>query len=477
MEMVYVHIINKVTSITNTILCSKTLYLIHKGTKLGLQKIKSGKEGWKKSSWLKLIAVGLLVRLFFSFWTGNPHDFEIIIRVGFFVARGASPVMSRYPCVEGLGQPIHSYVAGIGYLPAWGLYSAFAYKIYEVFPFSPSFYYFLIKLLPILGDLATTYIIYLLIMKFAKWTNKAEKIALSFFLCPFVILISSVWGMFDSVPILFTLLSLLLMLYNKPHWSAFSIGLAIYFKVVPIIYLPIQLFFVNKKQGISKTIVYLLIALIVPFVLTLAPAVFFRWQISETAVTVLSQTQKTGEALSYWDINTLLADLFPSIFNQKLFSSIFAFPAIRYLWVLGLMVSYFWYYEHQKNIIKDSSQVEDLIVLLKGFSFATIGFLLTRPFIPEQLVLYLLPTVLIVSTDQSDHMYYKLTWVLALAYVFVNLYPFAFAYLLNMNFWTTFNYLATTQPFSTLRYAARFIIAVLFDYILIKLLSRMVKGL
>lgn len=432
----------------------------------------------KKHGWFKLVAAGLLIRLFFSFWTGNPHDFETFVRVGYFVANGASPVLSKYPYVEGLGQPTYPYVSGIGYLPAWGLYLASAFKIYETFPFSPCFYYFLIKLLPILGDLATTYIIYLLIVNFGDVVKKTEKekMSLSFFLCPFVVFISSVWGMFDSIPLLFTLLSLLLILSNRTYWSAFSLGLGIYFKVIPIIYLPIQLLFINRKRGPKETIMYLLIALIVPFLLTLIPVIFYGWTISETAVTVLSQTQTTGDGLIYWNINAFLRDVSPNVFRQELLNSFFTFPLVRYLWILGLMAGYISYYKYQQRVFTNFDQTENLNAMLKGFSFATIGFLLTRTFIPEQFVLYLLPTIIILSTNKSIQRYYKLIWALALTFAFVNLYPFAFAYLLNINFWTAFNYLATTQPFSTLRYATRFIIAVLFGYYLLKTFSKLVRN-
>jgi len=110
-----------------------------------------------------LILLGLIVRLALCFWTGHPWDFEVFIRVGYYVAKGSSlfgiyPAESYYN--EGLGQPIFPYVTGLGYLPAWGLYTALAYKIYSLLPVSPFFYYFLLKLAPMLGDLASTQLIY-----------------------------------------------------------------------------------------------------------------------------------------------------------------------------------------------------------------------------------------------------------------------------------------------------------------------------
>ena len=224
-------------------------------------------------SWRTAILIGLLVRLLLCFWTGNPDDFEIFIRTGYHVAHGASPTQQRVYYVEGLGQPTYPYVSGLGYPSPWGLYLALAYKTYQLLPISSHFYYFLIKLLPIAGDLIAAYILYRLALEYTNDKGKAEKFSLVFFLCPFVIFISSVWGMFDSIPILFTLISILLLLYEKPYWSALSLGLGILFKVIPVIYLPVQLLFLRKKRGTRDAVLYLSIAMVVPFILALTPII------------------------------------------------------------------------------------------------------------------------------------------------------------------------------------------------------------
>ena len=419
-----------------------------------------------------LLALGLLTRFALSFWTGHPWDFEVFIRVGYHVAHGASLFQSKNYYVTGLGQPIFPHVTGLGYLPAWGLYTAFAYTVYQSFPLSPFLYYFILKLPLILGDLATTYIIFLLTLNFTHDIEKAKRNSLIFFLCPFVIFISSIWGMFDAIPVSFTIFSIFLLLLGKIYWSALSLGLGIYFKVIPIIYLPIQFLFISRKRGIVDAIIHFLISSIVPFVLTLVPVILFGWEFSKSMITVFSQTQKPGDVLTYWNISALLNDLFPSFFSAELLNSLFSFPPIRYLWILGLIVAYLLYYEHWNKLPEDN--VENAKSLLTGFSFVTIGFLLTRTFIPEQFVLYLLPTI-VVSTKISIHRYYRYIWILALSFALVNIYPFTFAYLLNANFWNVFNYLATTPPFSTLRYIARFIMALLFDYCLLKLFMNMVR--
>lgn len=423
-------------------------------------------------SWRNLILIGLLIRFLLCFWTGNPSDFEIFIRTGYHVAHGASPTQQRVFYVEGLGQPIYPYVSGLGYPSAWGLCLALAYKTYQLVPFSSYFYYFLLKLFPIAGDLIATYIIYRMVLNYTGDVKKAEKLSLVFFLCPFVIFISSVWGMFDSIPLLFTLISILLLISNKPYWSAFSLGLGILFKVIPVIYLPVELLFLWKKRGVIDAVLCLLIAMIVPFVLMLTPIIFYNWRISEATVTVFSQTQRSGGVLTYWNMGALLSSLFPNFFSGRVLDSFFSFPPIRYLWILGLMVSCLLYHERQMNIRLDAG-VNGLHVLLEGFSFATIGFLLTRTFIPEQFVLYLLPPLIILSANSLSKRYYRLIWVVALVFAFVNVYPFAFAYLVDINFWNSFNYLANIIPLSTMRYATQFVIAMVFDFFLVKLLFDM----
>lgn len=425
-------------------------------------------------SWRSAILIGLLVRLLLCFWTGNPDDFEIFIRTGYHVAHGASPTQPKAFYVEGIGQPTYPYVSGLGYPSPWGLYLALAYKTYQLLPISSYFYYFLIKLLPIAGDLITAYVICRLALEYTHDKEKAEKFSLVFFLCPFVIFISSVWGMFDSIPILFTLISILLLLYEKPYWSAFSLGLGILFKIIPIIYLPVQLLFLWKKRGIRDAVLYLLIATIVPIILALIPIVFYNWEISEATVTVFSQTQRGGGSLTYWNLAALLKNLFPNIFSVEALNSLFSFPPIRYLWILGLTAAYLLYKERQTDVHSDA-RVDSLRALLEGFSFATIGFLSTRTFVPEQFVLYLLPFLMILSASDLPRKFYRLTWGFALVFALVNFYPFVFAYLIDIEFWNIFNYLINTSPFSTLRNVMQFAVAIVFDGLLIKLVFNMRK--
>jgi hypothetical protein len=204
--------------------------------------------------------------------------------------------------------------------------------------------------------------------------------------------------------------------------------------------------------------------------MTVIPVIFFGWSFTAVAATVFSQTQRAGDVLTYWNLSVLLNALFPKFITSEALDSLFSFPLVRYMWILGLLGGYLLYFklQEQENPVED----HNINLLLIGFLLTTICFLLTRTFIPEQFSLYLLPPIVILSSHMPILKYYNRLWIIALTFAFINNYPFVFAYLINPNLWQTFRYLATTPPFSTIRYIARFIIALLFDHYLIKILLK-----
>jgi hypothetical protein len=101
---------------------------------------------------------------------------------------------------------------------------------------------------------------------------------------------------------------------------------------------------------------------------------------------------------------------------------------------------------------------------------------LTRTFIPEQFVLYLTPLIVVQAKSPKfkNMLGWRHVWILAQTFTFINLYPFAFAYLISPGLWHIFNHLAFTQPYSSIRYFARFATAAIFDLMLVKILYEMV---
>jgi len=104
----------------------------------------------------------------------------------------------------------------------------------------------IVKFPIVLSDIATTILIYTLVLNFYG-ISAGEKAALLFYLNPAVIWISSAWGQYDSVPTMFTLLSLYTLFEKRFFQSSLSLLAATLFKVYPVgLVLPITIYLLRK---------------------------------------------------------------------------------------------------------------------------------------------------------------------------------------------------------------------------------------
>ena len=411
------------------------------------------------------ISLGLALRFLICFWSGNPIDFETFIRVGYYVNYGVSPTSSRLPYITGLGQPTYPYLSGLGYLSGWGLLTAISYKIYSLFPYSRFIYYLLLKIFPILGDIGSSYIIYKLSIQLNYPKSQAKKMAINFFLCPIVIIISSLWGMFDSICVFLILLSIYLLIKKEIILSSIILAIGTYFKMISIIFLPMYIIYLYELRNLNDVIKYMSTFIESFMFLALTPLIIFKWSLSEAVITILSQTERLGGVLTIFNILSLLNSLFNEFFSTSFMKSFYLFPLVRYLWVLGVLIAILIF---MKILNQEPNNCKKIIM---GCMFSILLFLLTRTFIAEQYVMYLLPFLILLDKKKL----YEDIWKLAVIFLFINFYPFTFAYLLNVNLWKIFVKLNQTTPIMHIRLLLRSIIAFIFDYILIFNIYKEVK--
>jgi len=109
----------------------------------------------------------------------------------------------------------------------------------------------MVKVVPNLFDLATGVIIYLFTRKQAS--SKIALLATGFYLFnPAVIFNAAVWGQYDAVYTFFLVLSLVLVLKNKPEMSAIAFALGILTKPQGIALLPLVAYMIWRKNGVKK---------------------------------------------------------------------------------------------------------------------------------------------------------------------------------------------------------------------------------
>lgn len=344
-----------------------------------------------------------MIREAFSFWTGHPFDFELWVRLGYSVAHGGNPY-APLPPVSDLSFAqvggLHDK-AEIAYLPLWPMITGLMYEVYVLIGSSNRFaYYFLLKQPIILGDVSLGYLLYRYVKvrneKNATWT------LLFWIFLPFAIIISAIWGMFDSIAMCFVMLSLVVADHFK---SAFWTAMSIFTKSIPIIYaLPLGF---RKPPGWR----WFTVSLVTPAALTMIVISVMGWPLSIVTNTLASTASKGGESMSAWDAFFYLANLgvLPS-FSPIIYTilGLIWIPIILLLVLIASRKFQFW---------SDHGLVQSLLIL-------TLGFLLFKARITEQYAIYLLAFAVLdvaIWNPERKRLLFA-TVAVALAYLITNNY-------------------------------------------------------
>lgn len=220
----------------------------------------------------KIIIAGFMLREFFSFWTGH-YDFEVFVRVGYYVANGGNPY-SYLKYVNGISFLPYDVMTSIGYPPFIALFAAFMYLIVKHLNLNRFFYYFLLKQPMILSDVAIGFMLSKLAKEMGGTDRIAKKIVKYWILNPFTIIISSIWGNVDPLVVFLLLLGLHYFLKNKGSGDLLAgviLGVSVFIKQFSLIYIP--LFSIAKKKPIE----YLLVPILTIIILTVSPFIVFNW--------------------------------------------------------------------------------------------------------------------------------------------------------------------------------------------------------
>jgi len=325
--------------------------------------------GGERRKIIILILSGLMIRELFSFWTGHPTDFELWVRLGYAMNHGGDPY-GVLPPVPGLS---FANVFGnlnaptIAYLPFWPLLTGLIYVLYSLIGSSNRFvYYFLLKQPVILGDVALAYLMFSYVYHRKPGSSSFWVLSLWLF-SPFTIIISGIWGMFDSIAICFILASVMSKTQvRKATWS----GLGTFAKSIPIIY---------AAPTTTKTLKdawALVLALAIPLVLSLVTFITMRWPISTLDATLASTVRKGGTSMSIWDAFFYLnyIGLIPALTSLE-------YKILGILWVPILVVCT-WLAIKRFKTETDYGLIQILLV-------CTLIFLIFKAQVTEQYALYL----------------------------------------------------------------------------------------
>jgi Gpi18-like mannosyltransferase len=164
----------------------------------------------------------------------------------------------------------------------------------------------LVKLPFLISDVLATIILFRLTKEFFKDKEKATAVAMLWFLNPYLIWISAVWGMFDTLPALFSLLSLWLLTKRRFDLSASSLAMGFAYKLYPVLFLiPTILFIKRLDQPLSssntKALRYVAVFAASALVLFL-PTIPIAANFSHSLLSEAPEVGRVGFGLTFWSI-------------------------------------------------------------------------------------------------------------------------------------------------------------------------------
>ena len=324
------------------------------------------------------VALGLAIRELLAPWTGHPYDFEVWTRLGFYMQNLMNPY-GKLAYVPGLSFAPYGTIGSISYPPFSAFIFAVTFRIYALLGEPSRFlYYFMLKQPMVFADVGVAVALAKIIMLSGS-AGSARRAFLIWIYFPFGILISSVWGQLDPTALLLSLLAIYFALTNKWMTSAVLLGLSIYLKTLPLVFLPVILM---KAQTLGKVrLGYSLVALGIPFLGTLLPALVFNWGLQGMYSNFSFQVAiPVDGAMSALSLIFLVPDL-PGLVHY----------VIGAFWIPFLAGAYIYIWKRNLGL------VQSLIVVVLVFS-------ISRPFLPEQWTLYPLAFLLLLQTgEQSRH--------------------------------------------------------------------------
>lgn len=270
----------------------------------------------------------------------------------------------------------------------------------------------LIKLFPIATDILIGLFLFKAVKEFSKEENKDYKYLWIWLLNPYLIFISSIWGMFDSIPTFFVFLAVWLFLKRKYDKSAVCISVSALFKMYSIILSPIlSLICWKKEKSLIAALKYLLISfgltILVSFASCFLLAYIYRQDPFLRSMTYTWQLFK-GRASPDWEGSNIFFGLTPLATLRIIFdlmgiqNNIPISPLLMGLAIVALLIKL-----HKQESLDKFDIVSYVIA-------SHLIIYLTYSVVNEQYIVWILPFLLILSIKSKNSMFTYFYWTISL---------------------------------------------------------------
>ena len=208
-----------------------------------------------------ILVTGIAVRLILMPIAAHPFDMYVwynvsnnVLANGSLFLQGFPPLWYHYFMIpvaysySALSTVIPTCTLAMSSLPsALDFYPSYSVSVVPGLLFN-----FVVKIPFLISDILVAFLLYKLVSKVTGQTSLGQSAVLLWFLNPFVIWISSAWGMWDTLPALFSLASLYLLVKRRYGFSAVFLSLGVAAKLYPALFLVPIAFYLYKTSRIGE---------------------------------------------------------------------------------------------------------------------------------------------------------------------------------------------------------------------------------
>jgi hypothetical protein len=264
--------------------------------------------------------------------------------------------------------------ATVAYLPFWPLVTGVIYAIYMLVGLDNRFaYYFLLKQPIIAGDVVLAYLLYSYISSRTSGEGTSVWAVRLWALSPFTIILSGVWGMFDSLCMCFILVSIMTTDYVK---RSLWMGIGIFAKSLTLIF--------AIPAAIRKTqrVIGLLVAIGFPAFTSLITMIVMGWSLPTVMRVLASTVVRGGGSMSVWD----------ALYYMNYLGVLQTLPSnlanvLGFLWVPAIILFTVLAYR-KMGFDSDHGLVQSMLIII-------LVFLIFKARVTEQYAIYLLALAVI----------------------------------------------------------------------------------
>jgi Gpi18-like mannosyltransferase len=381
-----------------------------------------------------ILVVGILVRIIMMPISAHPLDMYVWSEATSSIIKNGPMSIQFFPPTQGyfLSIPLAYFYNWITQIFSLGSYGPISM---ESIPSSLNFYpdihatyvpgilfNFITKIPLLFSDIFSTILLYKIVFGLTRNEKSAQKAAIFWFLNPFLIWISAIWGMWDTLPVLFSLACFHFLLNKKILLASIFLAIGFFLKIYPILFLiPIGIYIVKseafkeKKIVLSKFFAVFLIAttlISIPFLDRISKFITDFIAINQAIFSSFSNPVSSPLAfgLTYWSLYSL--NRFTKIPLNPNFSLFLSFSSIL-LVAISLILVY-------RKFVKINFRYPTYDLAL-GLLLPIIALFLSFRIICEQWLLWSFPflIILVVGRKIKSSLFWGVS-ILGLLYVILN---------------------------------------------------------